>query len=135
QRDEAEHPVVPTITAQRRTYAGGNRQGERDQQCCEREFHGGGIGLCDHVADILIEAQRASHVAVRQATPVVHVLLPQRSIQPVVMARRRDVGGGRAFAQHLLDGGAADEDCTGDCGCVPSRVTLTTRSPSMAATV
>ena len=56
------------------------------------------------MADILIEAQRASHVAVHQAAPIVHVLLPQRNIQPVGMTRRGDVSGYRSFAQHLLDG-------------------------------
>ena len=64
----------------------------------------GGISLRDDVSDILVQAQRASHVAVHNAAPVIHVLLAQRNIETVSMTRRRDVGGRRAFAQHLLYG-------------------------------
>ncbi len=74
------------------------------QQRGEGQLQRGGIGLRDHVSDILVEAQRLAHVAVHDAAPVVHVLLSQGNIEPVSMARRGDVGGGRAFAQHLLDG-------------------------------
>ena len=104
QRDKAESAVVPAIAMQGRTHSCRNRQTQRHGQRRQRQLQGPGISLRDDVSDILIEAERASHVAVQQAAPVVHVLRAQRDIQPVSMACGGDVGCGRALAQHLLDG-------------------------------
>ncbi len=61
------------------------------------------------VADALIEAERRAEIAVQHAFPVVEVLLAQRDIEAVGVARGLDVGGGSAFAEHLQDRIAGDE--------------------------
>ena len=43
------------------------------------------------------------------ASPVIQVLLAERDIEAVGVARGLNVSGGRAFAQHLLNGIAGDE--------------------------
>ena len=45
----------------------------------------------------------------QHAFPVVEILLAERSVEAVGVARGGDVGGRRAFAQHLLDGISGDE--------------------------
>src|SRR5258708_277249 len=40
----------------------------------------------------------------QHSLPVADVLLAQRRVEAISMARRGDVSGGRAFAEHLLDG-------------------------------
>jgi hypothetical protein len=46
---------------------------------------------------------------VQHAFPVVEVLRAQRRVEAVGMARGCNVGGRRAFAEHLLDGVSGDE--------------------------
>src|SRR5579884_1817809 len=63
QRDEAEQAVVPAIAPQRRTNAGGDSQAKRHRKSSNGQLQSVGVGLSDDVADILIETQRPSHVA------------------------------------------------------------------------
>ncbi len=88
QRNEAEQAIVPAIAAQRRAHSRRNRQAKRHDERGQRQLHGRWIRLRDDVADILIEAQRASHVAVQNTAPVVHVLLAERNIEAISVTRR-----------------------------------------------
>src|SRR5215469_4571020 len=40
-----------------------------------------GISLKDHLGDRLIKTQRAAQIAMQNALPVIHILLPQREIK------------------------------------------------------
>jgi hypothetical protein len=46
---------------------------------------------------------------VHYALPVTHVLLAERGVESVGVTRGGDVGGWRAFAEHLLDGVSGDK--------------------------
>src|ERR1700733_7187195 len=59
--------------------------------------------------DALVIAKGWSQVAVEDAAPVVNVLLAEWSVETVEMTRGGNVGGRRAFAQHLLNGISGDE--------------------------
>ena len=66
------------------------------------------IALDYKAGHALVVAERRAEVAVEDAFPVVDVLLAQRGVQAVEVARGFDVGGWGAFAQHLLDGVSGD---------------------------
>jgi hypothetical protein len=46
---------------------------------------------------------------VEDAFPVAEVLLAERGVEAIGVAQGRDIGGGGAFAEHLLDGISGDE--------------------------
>ena len=75
------------------TNSGGQRQAQRV-----------GITLSDKLRDALVEAQRGAQIAVEDAFPVAEILLAERRVEAVGVAGGGDVGGGRAFAQHLRMG-------------------------------
>ena len=106
---EAEGAVVPAVAMQGRAHSGGNRQQQRDGERRQRQLQRPRVGLADDLSDVLVVAQRLAHVAVHQAAPVVHILRAERNIEAIGVAGGGDVGGGSAFAQHLLDGVAGDE--------------------------
>ncbi len=68
-----------------------------------------GITLRDQAGNSLIEAQRLAKVSVEHAAPVIQILLAERDIESIGVARRLNVSGGRAFAEHLLNGIAGNE--------------------------
>ncbi len=63
----------------------------------------------DGLGHRLIQAQGAAQVSVQHAAPVMPVLLWQRHVKPVGMARGGQVGGSGTLAEHLLDGVSGDE--------------------------
>ncbi len=89
--------------------ASGDRQDDRDEQRCQRELQRVGITLGDQARDALVVAERWAEVAVQDAFPIADVLLAERGIEAVGVARGLDICGGRAFAEHLLDGISGDE--------------------------
>ena len=91
-----------------RTPAGIDKD-DRDEQRGQRELQRVGIALGDEVRDAVVEAEGVAEVAVEDAVPVVDVLLAERGVEAVGVARGLDVGGGRAFAEHLQDGVSGDE--------------------------
>jgi hypothetical protein len=60
--------------------------------------------VSDQRGHALVEAQRFAEVAVQYALPITQVLMAERDVESVGMARALDVCGGSAFAEHLLDG-------------------------------
>ncbi len=59
--------------------------------------------------DALVVAERWPKVAVEHALPVAEILLTKWRIETIEVAGGGDVGGWRAFAQHLLDGISGDQ--------------------------
>ena len=104
QRDEAEGAVIPAIAMQSRTHTRWNCQAQRNRECRQRQLQRPRIGLSDDVSDVRVVAQRTSHIAVNQPTPVIYVLGAKWNIETVRVAGGDDVGSGSAFAQHLKDG-------------------------------
>ena len=66
---------------------------DRDEQRCQREAQRVGIALGDQARDALVVAERGAEVAVQDAFPVVDVLLAERGVEAVGVARGGDVGG------------------------------------------
>ena len=75
----------------------------------EGEGKGIGVPLEDEVEDGVVEAQGLAEVSVDEAAPVVGVLQAQGRVQTIGVAKRGDISGGGAFAEHLDDGVAGDE--------------------------
>ena len=104
QADDREQAVVPAVAAVRGTDSGGNGKNDRDEQRRQRELQRVGIALQYKVRHALVVAERGAEVAVQHAFPVADVLLAERRVEAVGVARGFDVGRRRAFAEHLLDG-------------------------------
>ena len=91
-----------------RTPAGIDKN-DRDEQRRQRELQRVGIALGEEVGDALVVAEGGAEVAVQDTFPVVEVLFAERGIESVGVAGGCDIGGRRAFAEHLLDGISGDE--------------------------
>jgi hypothetical protein len=65
--------------------------------------------LSDKPDDGLVVTDRSSEIAVENALPVAEVLLAERGVESIGMARGGDVCGWSAFSEHLLDGISGDE--------------------------
>jgi len=68
-----------------------------------------GVTLRDHLADALAVADGSSEVSVKDALPIIEVLLAEREIEPVSMARSLEIGDGETFTEHLLNWVSGDE--------------------------
>ena len=107
--DDAEQAVVPAIAALGGAHSRGDGEDDRDEQRRQRELQRVGIALGDEARDGLVVAKGAAEIAVQNAFPVMQVLLAERSVEAVGVARGLDVGGRRAFAEHLRDGISGDQ--------------------------
>ncbi len=81
----------------------GDGEDDRDEQRSQREPQRVRIALGDESRDRLVVADGAAEVPVQHAFPVMQVLFAERSVEAVGVACGGDIGGRRAFAEHLRD--------------------------------
>ena len=65
--------------------------------------------MSDKLADSLVVAKGVSEVAVQYASPIADILLAERGVEPIGVARGGDVGGWCALAKNLLNGISGNE--------------------------
>jgi hypothetical protein len=94
---------------QRGPDAGGDRGCDADKKGGNGEGECVRIALKDEVGDGVVEAKRLAEIHVEQTVPVVGVLLPERHVESIGVAKGIDVGGGSAFAKHLNNGVAGNK--------------------------
>ncbi len=107
--DDGEQAIVPTVAAVGRTNAGRDRQNDGNEERGESELKRVGIALPEQVRHALVIAEGWTEIAVEDSFPVVKILFAERRIEAIGVACGGDVGGWRAFAEHLLNGVAGDE--------------------------
>jgi len=106
---DADGTIVPVITAPGGTHPRRNGQKNRNQERSDRQLQSVGVALDEQFADTLVVADGDAQVAVQDALPVVQVLLSERKVEAVGMSRGLEVGGWRAFSEHLLNGVAGHQ--------------------------
>src|SRR3954454_3166048 len=67
------------------------------------------MSLPNQLTHISVEADGPSPVAPNNSLPIVHILLAERNVESIGMARSLDVGAGSAFPEHGLDGVAGNQ--------------------------
>ena len=97
------------VAAARGAHPGGDGENDGYKERRQSELQCVGIALGEQARHALVVAEGWAEVAVQHTAPVVEILLAERGVESVGVARGLDVGGGRAFAEHLLDGIAGNE--------------------------
>ena len=101
QRGDAQHAIRPAPTVQSRDNARRHGHHNPNRQRRQRKRQRIGITLPHQVRHGVVQAQRLTKVGVEYAPPVAEVLRVEGRVQAIRVPQHGDIGGRRAFAQHL----------------------------------